>query len=114
MRLYGINNVPAATDARLTMTDEGLHPSVRAAGGRQGLQQRREIRTKLVARGYTDCVTSVLTSPETAAIGGLGVVMLKNALGTDSSALRTSLIPGLLISAARTRPGDGCWTGVHG
>jgi len=101
MRLHGINNVPAAEMARLNMTGQTLAPSVRALGGMQGLHTRNAIRTKLVARGYSDCVTSVLTSPETAAIGNAAVITLKNALGTESSALRTSMIPGLLVSASR-------------
>lgn len=101
MRLYGINNVPSAEYGRVNMTGNTLHPSTRAVGGRQELLTRNAIRTKLVARGYTDCITSVLTSPETAAIGGGAVVTLKNALGSESSALRTSLIPGLLVSASR-------------
>lgn len=101
MRLYGINNVPSAEYGRVNMTGNTLHPSTRAVGGRQELLTRNSIRTKLVARGYTDCITSVLTSPETAAIGGGAVVTLKNALGSESSALRTSMIPGLLASASR-------------
>ena len=101
MRLHGINNVPASVMAQLNMTGQTLAPSVRSVGGMQGLQRRNEIRTKLVARGYSDCVTSVLTSPETAAIGNATIVTLKNALGMESSALRTSMIPGLLVSASR-------------
>lgn len=101
MRLHGINQVPVAEYGRLNMTGKTLHPSVQAAGGSDRLQRRRDLRRMLAARGYSDCVTSVLTSPELASAGGAAPAHLKNALGVEFSALRTSILPGLLAAASR-------------
>ena len=43
----------------------------------------------------------MLTSPEIASIGGAKPAQLKNALGVEFSALRTSILPGLLAASSR-------------
>ena len=101
MRLYGINNVPVNDMASLSLAGAGLHDSVQAGGSPERLQKRRELRTLLQGRGYADCVTSVLTSPEISSFGGEDPVVLKNALGKEFSALRTSILPGLVGVASR-------------
>ena len=101
MRLFGINNVPANEVASVSLAGAGLDSSVQAGGSQERLQKRRELRTLLQGRGYADCVTSVLTSPELSSFGGEEPALLKNALGKEFSALRTSILPGLVGVASR-------------
>ena len=101
MRMHGINKVAAAEQATLNLGGLNLHESVQAAGGTEKLKRRALVREQLRARGYADCVTPVLTSPDTAKIGGKTPVELANALGQEFSALRTSIVPGLLAVASR-------------
>ena len=96
MRLYGIDNIPSSTMVS-TSLDAARLPDHLRAGGALGLRLRNHVRNMLVARGYYDCVTHVLTSPEE--IGA--TVLLKNALGRDFSAMRASGIPALLRVASR-------------
>ncbi|MCX6139238.1 MAG: hypothetical protein NTX15_00120 [Candidatus Kapabacteria bacterium] len=96
MRLYGIDNIPSSTMAHVALDGARLPDNLRA-GGANGRRLRDQIRTMLVARGYYDCVTNVLKSPDE----GDGLVTLKNALGRDFSALRASVIPSLLKVASR-------------
>jgi len=93
MRLYGIDNIPSSTMANVSL-DAARLPATLRAGGEHGTSLRNQLRTMLVARGYYDCVTNVLTSPERA------TVKLKNALGLDFSAMRLSIIPSLLKVAS--------------
>ncbi len=97
MRLYGIDNIPANGRAVLAMNADRLPDGLRA-GGKHGTKLRETIRTMLVARGYYDCVTHVLTKPDEPGVAG---VRLKNALGVDFSAMRGSVIPSLLEVASR-------------
>ncbi len=73
---------------------------------------RRALRDALVGCGLVECVSNALASPEDAArvaslpVGQEGAaepVLLGNALGRESSALRTSLIPGLVRAVDRNR-----------
>ncbi|MBK7186864.1 MAG: phenylalanine--tRNA ligase subunit beta [Ignavibacteria bacterium] len=96
MRLYGIDNIPSSTMAYVAL-DTARMPSHLRAGGAHGRRLRDQVRTMLVARGYYDCVTNVLTGPDE----GADQVTLKNALGRDFSALRSSVIPSLLRVASR-------------
>ncbi|MBK6290281.1 MAG: hypothetical protein IPF59_00795 [Ignavibacteria bacterium] len=96
MRLYGIDNIPSSTMAYVAL-DTARMPSHLRAGGAHGKRLRDQVRTMLVARGYYDCVTNVLTGPDE----GADQVTLKNALGRDFSALRSSVIPSLLRVASR-------------
>ena len=104
MRLVGINNIPAAEWGRLNMTGATLPNAVQAAGGRAQLARRTTVRTQLAARSYADCITAVLQSPEMAVWGlpaAAPPVRLRNALGLEFSAMRSSLVPGLLAAAGR-------------
>ena len=109
MRLYGINNIPSAETAAIRMTrdtkrleatgsDTKRHEATERNEGpivaREKLSLRMTLRRLLAARGYSDCVTGSLTSPE------FGTVKLKNALGLEYSALRSSVVPSLLSVAS--------------
>ncbi len=78
------------------------------------LAARRELREAFVGCGFVECLSNALASPEDAtrvssaplgAPAGAGTqpVLLSNALGRESSALRASLLPGLLRAADRNR-----------
>ncbi|MBM4178388.1 MAG: phenylalanine--tRNA ligase subunit beta [Ignavibacteria bacterium] len=98
MRLYGIDRIPTIVRGASLGGGSQLPESLRA-GGPHGYQQRSRIRTSLAARGYVDCVTNVLGSPEEI-LDGSAPVMLRNALGHEFSAMRSSLIPSLLRVAS--------------
>lgn len=98
MRLYGIDNVPSAERAHIAIGGSALPADLRS-GGPHGHAQRVRVRTMLTSRGYTDCVTNVLGSPEDQ--HGADGVTLANALGREFSVMRTSLIPSLLRVASR-------------
>lgn len=105
MRLYGVNNIPSATHAHIAfgVAVHAPHDAVANA-----------VRKGLVARGYADCVTHVLgappegdATPETReATSHNSTVTLKNAMGVEFSALRSSLVPSLLrVASANLRHG---------
>lgn len=96
MRLVGLDNIPSSTTAHVALEASRLPGHLRS-GGEHGPRLRNAVRTMLVARGYYDCVTNVLTSPDEA---GDMSIRLKNALGREFSALRTSVIPSLLRVAS--------------
>jgi phenylalanyl-tRNA synthetase beta chain len=98
MRMYGIDNIPSSARAMMSIGGTQLPDHLRA-GGRHGHAQRERIRTGLVARGYVDCVTNVLGSPDDA-IDASAAVRLKNALGQEFSMMRSSLVPSLLKVAS--------------
>jgi phenylalanyl-tRNA synthetase beta chain len=98
MRLYGIDSVPSAERAYIAIGASALPVSLRS-GGPHGHAQRVRVRTMLTSRGYTDCVTNVLGSPEDQ--HGADGVTLTNALGREFSVMRTSLVPSLLRVASR-------------
>ena len=98
MRLYGIDSVPSAERAYIAIGASALPVSLRS-GGPHGHAQRVRVRTMLTSRGYTDCVTNVLGSPEDQ--HGADSVTLTNALGREFSVMRTSLVPSLLRVASR-------------
>lgn len=93
-RLVGLDNIPAATHARVVMSGGGLPADLKPA------PLTRRLRTTLADMGFSECYTLVQTSPELAQAGGGDVVMLKNALGRENSAMRTSMMTSLLASAA--------------
>ncbi len=94
MRMYGIDNIPSSQRAMMSIAGAQL-PEHLKAGGRHGVGQRERIRTRLAARGYVDCVTNVLGSPDDALDASVAV-RLKNALGQEFSMMRSSLVPSLL------------------
>ena len=98
MRMYGIDNIPSSARAMMSIGGTQLPDHLRA-GGRHGHAQRERIRTAFVARGYVDCVTNVLGSPDDA-IDASTAVRLKNALGQEFSMMRSSLVPSLLKVAS--------------
>ncbi len=62
------------------------------------------VRDALVFSGCVECVSPVLVSPADAEHGATDEpVLLSNALGRESSALRTSLVPGVLRIAEHNR-----------
>ncbi|MBI2793171.1 MAG: phenylalanine--tRNA ligase subunit beta [Ignavibacteria bacterium] len=104
MRFYGINNINDAASAVISLQMPVSKPSD-ATGERfrvfgSSVATHRNLRMLLVARGYSDCLTTVLTSPENAELTGTGIVKVKNPLGVEFSALRTSLVPSLLTVAS--------------
>jgi phenylalanyl-tRNA synthetase beta chain len=100
MRLYGIDNVPSAERAHISIGASQL-PAALRSGGIHGHVQRERVRTILTTRGYIDCVTNVLGSPEDHHGHEESTVMLRNALGREFSAMRSSLVPSLLRVASR-------------
>lgn len=100
MRLFGIDNVPSAERARVAIGASALPEALRG-GGPHGHTQRERVRTILTTRGYTDCVTNVLGSPEDHHGEESATVTLRNALGREFSAMRSSLVPSLLRVASR-------------
>jgi len=100
MRLYGIDNVPSAERAHIGIGASQLPESLRS-GGVHGHSQRERVRTILTTRGYIDCVTHVLGSPEDHHGQEESTVILRNALGREFSAMRSSLVPSLLRVASR-------------
>lgn len=102
MRLHGINNVPSSQYANTSLLGAAMPLSVKA-GGSNGLSLPRTIMNRLMARGYVECYTGSLTSPELASAGMAETekpVTLMNALGRDYSALRSTALPQLLRVAA--------------
>jgi phenylalanyl-tRNA synthetase beta subunit len=59
------------------------------------------MRSYLIDRGCVECRTTVQTSPEMIDAVGHAAIRLKNPLGLEYSALRTSLIPNLVLVAGR-------------
>lgn len=100
MRLYGIDNVPSAERAHIAIGASQL-PETQRSGGPHGHAQRERVRTILTTRGYIDCVTNVLGSPEDHHGHEEATVTLRNALGREFSAMRSSLVPSLLRVASR-------------
>ena len=104
IRFHGINNINDAASAVIS-----LEMPVARASASVGVPSdvypmnaatRRNLRMLLVARGYSDCLTTVLTNPKHAGLTGTGIVKVKNPPGVELSALRTSLVPSLLTVAA--------------
>jgi len=95
MRLYGVNNIPVASHARIAM----MAPAVPDHLQRSTLGPA--MRSYLIDRGCVECRTTVQTSPEMIDAVGHAAIRLKNPLGLEYSALRTSLIPNLVLVAGR-------------
>lgn len=92
MRYYGVNNVPAHSHANIALHKTPIATTTAIA---------RTVRTRLVARGYMDCISNVLVAPEVALLASSEVVQLKNALSLEYSSMRTSIIPNLISIAAQ-------------
>ena len=97
MRLYGVNNIPVASHARIAT----MAPAIPTALQRSTLGPA--MRRMLIDRGCMECRTTVQTSPDLIEAVGLPAVALKNPLGREYSMLRTSLVPHLLQVASRNQ-----------
>lgn len=85
IRIHGYDRVP------LTLPHGGTTP----AGVAPKLRADRYVRETLIRCGLTEVLTLTLVAPEAA--GGVGqVVALENPLTADHSALRASLVPGIV------------------
>lgn len=99
IRIYGYDRVPL-TLPRGETTPGNMAPSIRAD---------RKVRGVLTRCGLTEVLTFTLVTPEAAATGEAMPAVLQNPLARDHSALRTSLMPGLLevlVTNASRRIGD--------
>ncbi|SDG57791.1 phenylalanine--tRNA ligase subunit beta [Pelagibacterium luteolum] len=95
MRIIGVDNVPVTPLPRLS----GVAPKMLTT-----IQNRRRItRRALAARGMDEAVTWSFISTELAEIfgGGKPELRLANAIASDMTDMRPSLLPGLLAGAAR-------------
>lgn len=95
MRIIGVDNVPVTPLPRLS----GVAPKMLTT-----IQNRRRItRRALAARGMDEAVTWSFISTELAEIfgGGRPELRLANAIASDMTDMRPSLLPGLLAGAAR-------------
>lgn len=101
MRLYGVDKIPEATTATVPFGQPDLPASVAAPGGSVGQARRREVRLLLKGLGFNEALNGVLVDPRQQPRSEH--VMLRNALGAEYSALRTSLVPGLLRNIAYNR-----------
>ena len=99
MRLYGVNNIPEATTAPARLDGSGLNTSLQASGGRDGMAKQHAMQVCLTARGYSTVMGTVLSAPLPNSESN-NQVTLRNALGLEFSALRMSLIPGMLAVVA--------------
>ncbi len=88
-RVYGYNNIEIKTR---TVSDYD-HPFTKGV-----LADR--VRELLVGFGYNEAYSISIQDEDTAKLGGATPVMLMNPLGKEMSRMRTSLVPGLLQSAA--------------
>ena len=92
VRVFGINRIPSADRSRFT--------PVSAADRRYDFEM--ELRSKLVARGFSEVRTSVLISRDSLGKEFVSdAVELRNPLSEDHVALRPSLLPGLLATLER-------------
>lgn len=112
MRMVGVNNIPEATHAPVLLIPSSLPPTVQTAYGWDGRRKRNELRLLLRARGYSEAMNMVLTSPDHTRFQKpdcveQGIihqpVVVRNPLGVEYSHLRTSLLPGLLTNVAFNR-----------
>ncbi len=91
-RVYGYNNIESKTVAAIDF-DHPFEKEVLADG----------IRESLVGFGYQEALTLSIQDETTARLASSKPVMLMNPLGKEMSTMRTSLVPGLLESAARNQ-----------
>ncbi|MEO8043297.1 MAG: phenylalanine--tRNA ligase subunit beta, partial [Spartobacteria bacterium] len=92
VRVYGINQIPAADRSRFT--------PVSAADRRYDFEM--QLRQRLVARGFSEARTSALVGRQTLGTGfAETAVELRNPLSEDHVALRPSLLPGLIAALER-------------
>ncbi len=91
-RVYGYNKIESKTVAAIDFD----HPFEKEV-----LADR--VRETLVGFGYHEALTLSIQNEETAKLASPNPVTLVNLLGKEMSTMRTSLVPGLLESAARNQ-----------
>ncbi len=84
-RLYGYDRIVTKTSSHIQLTSRP--PKI---------EFNDELRQLLVGRGFNEVITNSLQSQEVASFTGENVVILKNPLSREMSAMRTSLIPSML------------------
>ncbi len=91
-RVYGYNNIESKTLSAIDFNH---------SFGKEVLADRmREI---LVGFGFQECLTISIQDEETARLASMAPVRLQNPLGKEMSTMRSSLIPGLLQTAAHNQ-----------
>ena len=95
MRMVGVDNVPVEPLARLTHVAPRMLTSIQ--------NRRRIARRALAARGLDEAVTWSFISHDEAVRfgGGSEALQLANAIASDMTDMRPSLLPGLLAAARR-------------
>lgn len=88
-RVYGYGNIPDTTLSTVDFAQPSRTAHIADA-----------IRNLLAGFGYNEAYSISIQDEETAQLGGAKAVRLLNPLGKEMSTLRTSLVPGLLKSAA--------------
>lgn len=91
-RVHGYNNIESKTVAAIDF-DHPFEKEVLADS----------VRETLVGFGYQEALTLSIQDEVTAKLASSNPVTLMNPLGKEMSAMRTSLIPGLIESAARNQ-----------
>lgn len=84
-RIFGYDNIPDQT--RASIDGASLQATTDVAD---------DVRDWLVGCGFNEIVTNSMQDPKFAVLGNQAFVEVKNPLGIEMSALRTSLIPGML------------------
>ena len=92
VRVFGIHRIPGADRSRFTPRS--------VADRRYDFEM--QLRQRLVARGFSEARTSALVGRETSGLGfGKDAIELRNPLSEDHTALRPSLISGLIAALER-------------
>ncbi len=94
MRVVGLDAIPAPSHTSVPTQGASLPAALRVNKVSSKLMQG------LVSQGYYDCCTTSQTSPHMAQLSSDALVEVANPLGVDGSAMRTSLLPGLVKAAA--------------
>ena len=102
-RLVGYDAIPAVSMTRSTAVNAGVLT--------QGQRRTAAVRRALAAAGLVEAVTWSFIPPEEAELfGAAAPIRMRNPLNADLSAMRPSLLPGLLTAAGRNlarKVGDG-------
>jgi phenylalanyl-tRNA synthetase beta chain len=89
-RVYGYDRIEAGSKAMVSYRQPFPSTSL-----------RRIVQDTLVGRGYQEAITNPMQPRGKASLGGLAPVPILNPQNQDMAVLRTSLVPGLLETAAR-------------
>jgi phenylalanyl-tRNA synthetase beta chain len=91
-RVYGYDNISEKSSASVDFS----HPFARS-------QFADEIRQVLVGFGFQEAISYSLQDPKTAGLTGASAIQVLNPQSVENSALRTSLVPGLVGAVARNQ-----------